>query len=36
MSKEKLAIDGGTPVITEGIPEGMHGPSVIDQEEDEQ
>jgi len=33
MSKEKLAIDGGTPVITEGIPGGMHGPSVIDQRE---
>lgn len=33
MSKEKLAIDGGTPVISDGIPGGMHGPSVIDQEE---
>ena len=33
MSKEKLAIDGGTPVITERIPGGMHGPSVIDQRE---
>jgi 8-amino-3,8-dideoxy-alpha-D-manno-octulosonate transaminase len=33
MSKEKLAINGGTPVITEGIPGGMHGPSVIDQQE---
>lgn len=33
MPKEKLAIDGGTPVITEGIPGGMHGPSVIDQQE---
>jgi len=33
MSKKKLAIDGGTPVITEGIPGGMHGPSVIDQRE---
>lgn len=33
MSKEELAIDGGTPVITEGIPGGMHGPSVIDQQE---
>ncbi|MFC1717162.1 hypothetical protein ACFL6S_26100, partial [Candidatus Poribacteria bacterium] len=33
MSKEKLAIDGGTPVITDGIPGGMHGPSVIDQRE---
>ena len=33
ISKEKLAIDGGTPVITEGIPSGMHGPSVIDQQE---
>jgi len=30
---EKLAVDGGTPVITEGIPSGMHGPSVIDQRE---
>jgi dTDP-4-amino-4,6-dideoxygalactose transaminase len=33
MPKEKLAIDGGTPVITEGIPGGMHGPSMIDQQE---
>ena len=33
MSKKKLAINGGTPVITEGIPGGMHGPSVIDQRE---
>ncbi len=33
MSKEKLAIDGGSPVITDGIPGGMHGPSVIDQRE---
>lgn len=33
MSKEKLAIDGGTPVISDGLPGGMHGPSVIDQEE---
>ncbi len=33
MSKEKLAIDGGTPVISGGIPGGMHGPSVIDQQE---
>lgn len=33
MSKEKLAINGGTPVITDGIPGGMHGPSVINQRE---
>ena len=33
MSKKKLAINGGTPVITEEIPGGMHGPSVIDQRE---
>ncbi|MBD3181700.1 aminotransferase class I/II-fold pyridoxal phosphate-dependent enzyme [Candidatus Poribacteria bacterium] len=33
MSKEKLAIDGGSPVITEGIPGGMHGPTVIDHQE---
>ena len=33
MPKEKLAINGGIPVITEGIPSGMHGPSVIDQRE---
>jgi 8-amino-3,8-dideoxy-alpha-D-manno-octulosonate transaminase len=33
MAKEKLAIDGGSPVITEGIPSGMHGPSVIDHRE---
>jgi 8-amino-3,8-dideoxy-alpha-D-manno-octulosonate transaminase len=33
MSKEKLAIDGGSPVISDGIPGGMHGPSVIDQRE---
>ena len=33
MSKEELSINGGTPVITEGIPSGMHGPSVIDQRE---
>ena len=30
---ERLAIDGGTPVITEPIPSGMHGPSVIDDRE---
>jgi len=30
---ERLAIDGGTPVITEPIPGGMHGPSVIDDRE---
>ncbi len=29
----RLAIDGGTPVITEPIPGGMHGPSVIDERE---
>ena len=30
---ERLAIDGGTPVITKPIPGGMHGPSVIDDRE---
>lgn len=30
---ERLAIDGGTPVIAAPIPGGMHGPSVIDQRE---
>ena len=30
---ERLAIDGGTPVIAESIPGGMHGPSVIDERE---
>ena len=29
----RLAIDGGTPVITERIPGGAHGPSVIDDRE---
>ena len=29
----RLAIDGGTPVIAESIPGGMHGPSVIDERE---
>ncbi|MDE0467052.1 MAG: DegT/DnrJ/EryC1/StrS family aminotransferase [Candidatus Poribacteria bacterium] len=29
----RLAIDGGTPVIAEPIPGGMHGPSVIDERE---
>ena len=29
----RLAIDGGTPVIAEAIPGGMHGPSRIDQRE---
>ncbi len=29
----RLAIDGGTPVITQSIPSGMHGPSVIDERE---
>ena len=33
MSKGKLAMDGGPPVITDGIPGGMHGPSVIDHRE---
>jgi len=33
MTKGKLAIDGGKPVITESIPGGMHGPSMIDQRE---
>lgn len=30
---EKLAINGGTPAIPDGIPGGMHGPSMIDQKE---
>jgi 8-amino-3,8-dideoxy-alpha-D-manno-octulosonate transaminase len=30
---DRLAIDGGTPVITEPIPGGVHGPSVIDDRE---
>ena len=30
---KKLAIDGGNPVVTGGIPKGMHGPSVIDEQE---
>ena len=29
----RLAIDGGTPVIADAIPGGMHGPSVIDERE---
>jgi len=29
----RLAIDGGTPVIADSIPSGMHGPSVIDARE---
>lgn len=33
MANEKLAMDGGTPTITEPIPGGMHGPSVIDERE---
>ena len=30
---DRLAIDGGAPVISEPIPSGMHGPSVIDDRE---
>jgi len=30
---EKLALNGGTPAIPDGIPGGMHGPSMIDQQE---
>ena len=30
---KKLAIDGGDPVVTDGIPKGTHGPSVIDNQE---
>jgi len=33
LATQKLAIDGGTPVITEPIPSGVHGPSVIDDRE---
>jgi len=33
LTLEKLALDGGTPVITEPIPSGMHGPSMIDDRE---
>ena len=29
----RLAVDGGTPIITESIPGGMHGPSMIDDRE---
>ena len=29
----RLAVDGGTPVITESIPGGMHGPSMVDDRE---
>ena len=29
----RLAIDGGKPVLTEPIPSGMHGPSLIDERE---
>lgn len=29
----RLAIEGGTPAITEAIPSGMHGPSLIDERE---
>jgi len=31
--KEKLAIDGGSPVVTEPIPDGVSGPSVVGEEE---
>ena len=30
---DRLAIDGGTPVIVEPIPSGVHGPSAIDERE---
>ena len=30
---DRLAIDGGTPVIAEPIPSGVHGPSAIDERE---
>ncbi|HIB89828.1 TPA: hypothetical protein EYO57_22035 [Candidatus Poribacteria bacterium] len=30
---KKLAIDGGSPVATDGIPVGIHGLSVIDEQE---
>lgn len=33
IAKDKLAIDGGTPVITDPIPYGVSGPSIIDEEE---
>ena len=29
---KKLAIDGGDPIVTDGIPKGMQGPSVIDEQ----
>jgi len=31
--QEKLAIDGGSPVVTEAIPSGVSGPSVVGEEE---
>ena len=30
---DKLAIDGGTPVVSEPLPAGVSGPSVVDEEE---
>ena len=33
MSDSRLAIDGGTPVISEPLPTGVSGPSVIGDEE---
>ncbi|HBJ32205.1 MAG TPA: glutamine--scyllo-inositol aminotransferase, partial [Dehalococcoidia bacterium] len=32
-NQEKLAIDGGSPVVTEAIPSGVSGPSVVGEEE---
>jgi len=33
IAENKLAIDGGTPVITDPIPFGVSGPSIVDEEE---
>ena len=33
IAEDKLAIDGGTPVITDPIPFGVSGPSIVDEEE---
>ena len=33
VAEDKLAIDGGPPVISDPIPFGVSGPSVVDEEE---
>ena len=35
VAEDKLAIDGGPPVISDPIPFGVSGPSVVDEEEGE-